>query len=138
MHAVSRILRIFSYVFEILLCLFMLALGLVGGDKLDLHGLLPWDPPSLGRWLIILALIGIVCVALAITGWFRYLYPLWAFAVVAMLLRGFFSQASFESGSLFSFTQAIWIVALALLAFIGSMSVIWTRAQSRAQAISAV
>ena len=131
MQAVSRILRIYSYIFEILLCLFMLALGLVGGSQLDLHGLLPWDPPALGRWLIILALIGIVCTVLAITGWFRYIYPLWAFAVVAMLLRGFFNQASFETGSLFTFTQAIWMVALSLLAFIGSLSVLWLRPQPR-------
>lgn len=131
MQAVSRILRIFSYVFEILLCLFMFALGLVGGSQLNLHGLLPWDPPVLGRWLVILALIGIVCTVLAITGWFRFIYPLWAFAVVAMLLRGFFNQASFETGSLFTFTQAMWLVGLALLAFIGSLSVLWLRSWSK-------
>jgi len=131
LQAVSRILRIFSYVFEILLCLFMFALGLVGGSQLNLHGLLPWDPPVLGRWLVILALIGIVCTVLAITGWFRFIYPLWAFAVVAMLLRGFFNQASFETGSLFTFTQAMWLVGLALLAFIGSLSVLWLRSWSK-------
>jgi hypothetical protein len=125
LRAVSRILRIFSYVFEILLSLFMLALGIVGGDQLNLHGLLPWEPPALARWLIILSAIGIVCTLLAITGWFRYIYPLWALAVVVMLFRGFiFSQYSFEQGGLFTFTQSIWLVALALLAFIGSLTML--------------
>ena len=124
-RAVSRILRIFSYVFEILLSLFMLALGIVGGDQLDLHGLLPWGPPSLARWLIILSLIGIACTVLAITGWFRYIYPLWALAVVVMLFRGFiFSQYSFDQGGLFTFTQSVWLFVLALLAFIGSLTVL--------------
>ena len=132
MRAVSRILRIFSYVFEILLSLFMLALGLVGGSQLDLHGLLPWEPPVLGRWLIILSLIGIVCTVLAITGWFRYIYPLWTLAVVVMLFLGFiFSQYSFEHGGLFTFSQSIWLFALALLAFIGSLTVLRRPAPER-------
>ena len=127
MRAVSRVLRIFSYIFEILLSLFMVALGLIGGDQLNLHGLLPWDRPSLARWLIILGLIGIVCTVLAITGWFRYAYPLWALAVLVMLSRGVVSVESFDTGNLFSFTQSIWLVALALLAFIGSLTVVWKR-----------
>ncbi len=123
-RAVSRILRIFSYVFEILLSLFMLALGIVGGDQLDLHGLLPWGPPSLAHWLIILSLIGIACTVLAITGWFRYIYPLWTLAVVVMLFRGFIFGLESFSRSLFSFNQSIWLIALALLAFIGSLTVL--------------
>jgi hypothetical protein len=127
-RAVSRVLRIYSYVFEILLSLFMIALGLIGGSQLDLHGLLPWEPPSLATWLIVLGLIGIVCTVLAVTGWFRYLYPLWALAVVVMLFRGFiFSPYDFDHGGLFSFSQSIWLFALAILAFIGSLTVLWLR-----------
>jgi hypothetical protein len=129
--ALWRVLRIFSYVFEILLSLFMMALGTVGGSQLDLHGLLPWEAPALARWLIILGLIGIVCTVLAITGWFRYLFPLWGLAVVAMLFRGFvFSPYSFDRG-LFSFSQSIWVFTLAALAFIGSLTVLWRRANER-------
>lgn len=127
MRAVSRVLRIFSYVFEILLALFMMALGLIGGEQLNLHGLFPWEPPSLARWLIILGLLGIVCTVLAVTGWFRYLYPLWALAMVIMLFRGFISVESFDRGNLFSFSQSIWLLALAILAFIGSVTVVWKR-----------
>jgi hypothetical protein len=130
-RAVSRVLRIFSYVFEILLSLFMMALGLIGGEQLNLHGLLPWERPSLARWLIILGLIGIFCTVLAITGWFRYAYPLWALAVVVMLSRGFISVESFDTGSLFSFTQSIWLLVLAILAFIGSLTVLSRHASKR-------
>jgi hypothetical protein len=126
-RAVSRVLRIYSYVFEILLSLFMIALGLIAGEQLNLHGLLPWERPSLARWLVILGLIGIVCTVLAFTGWFRYLYPLWTLAVVVMLVRGFFSVESFDTGNLFSFTQSIWLLALAILAFIGSLTVLGRR-----------
>jgi hypothetical protein len=130
-RAVSRVLRIYRYVFEILLSLFMIALGLIGGSQLDLHGLLPWEPPSLATWLIVLGLIGIVCTVLAVTCWFRYLYPLWALAVVAMLFRGFvFSPYSYDRG-LFSFSQSIWLFALAILAFIGSVTVLWRHASKR-------
>src|SRR5260370_41154656 len=102
----------------------MLALGIVGGDQLNLHGLLPWEPPTLARWLIILSAIGIVSTLLAITGWFRYIYPLWTLAVVVMLFRGFIFGLESFSRSLFSFNQSIWLIELALLAFIGSLTVL--------------
>jgi hypothetical protein len=131
LRALWQVLRIFSYVFEVLLSLFMMALGTVGGSQLDLHGLLPWDAPALAPWLIILGLVGIACAVLAVTGWFRYLFPLWGFAVVAMLFRGFvFSPYSFDRG-LFSFSQSIWVFMLAALAFIGSLTVLWLRASER-------
>jgi hypothetical protein len=34
-------------------------------------------------------------------------------------------------GGLFSFSQSIWLFALAILAFIGSLTVLWRRAPER-------
>ena len=136
MRVVWLVLRIYSYVFEILLCLFMIALGLVGGSQLDLHGLVPWEPPVVGRWLVITAIIGIICTVLAITLWFKYLHPVWALLVLVMLFRGFiFSPYSFDRGGLFDFTQSVWLFCLSILAFAGALTVLWIRPRPKSSLI---
>jgi hypothetical protein len=82
---------------------------------------LPWSGQSLFPWLIGGAITGIVSIILAVTGTFRYLFPFWAFAMLAVLVRGFLIQPySFESRA--EFTQIMWIIAGALLAFVASLT----------------
>lgn len=124
MRAISLILRLYSYVFEFVISLIALVLGLIGatqGNNLRLE-ILPWTGASLTHWLTGLGLIGIACTVLAIIGWFRFVFPLWSFLVVALLFRGYvFSSYSFSGPH--GFTQALWFFGGALLAFIGSLTV---------------
>lgn len=128
MRAISLLLRLYSYVFEFVLSLITLVLGIIGamsGYKISVD-ILPWTGASLTHWLTLLGIIGIVCVLLAITGWFRFLFPLWALFVVIILFRGYmFGSYSFSGAA--GFRQALWFFLGAVLAFIGSLAVFGTK-----------
>ena len=77
MRAISLLLRLYSYAFEFVLSLIVLALGIIGatqGNNLSL-GILPWTGASLTHWLTGLGLIGLVCTVLAMVGRLRFLFP---------------------------------------------------------------
>ncbi len=128
MRIVSVILRLYSYAFEFVLSLIALTLGIFGaahGNDIRME-LLPWTGAALTHWLTALGLIGIVCTVLAATGWFRFLFPLWALLVVVALFRGYmFSSYTFSGPS--GFRQALWFFGAAIVAFIGSLFVLGPR-----------
>jgi hypothetical protein len=115
---------LYSYAFEFILSLICLILGIVGAthsNNIDLP-ILPWTGAPLTHWLTALGIIGLVCTILAMTGWFRLLFPLWALFVVVMLFRGYmFSSYTFNGPA--GFRQALWFFLGAILAFIGSLTV---------------
>ncbi len=124
MRALSLILRLYSYVFEFVLSLIALVLGIIGaiqGNDISME-LLPWTGASLTHWLTGLGLLGIVCTLLAVTGAIRFLFPLWALFVVVMLFRGYLFS-SYTFGNAAGFRQALYFFGAAVLAFIGSLTV---------------
>ena len=132
MRAISLLLRLYSYAFEFILSLIALLLGIIGAthsNSVDLP-LLPWTGASLTHWLTGLGLIGIACTVLAVTGWFRALFPLWSLFVVVMLFRGYmFSTYTFNGAA--GFKQALWFFLGAILAFIGSLTVFSRKSNRR-------
>jgi hypothetical protein len=125
LRAIWLLLRLYSYAFEFLLSLIALVLGVIGatqGNDLTLE-LLPWTGASLTYWLTGLGLIGLACTILAITGRLRFLFPLWALFVVVMLFRGYMFGSYTFSGSQ-GFEQAVLFFVGAILAFIGSVTVL--------------
>ena len=133
MRAISLLLRLYSYVFEFLLSLVALLLGIVGasyGHNLSLE-ILPWTGASLTHWLTVLGLIGLLCTFLAIAGKLRFLFPLWALFVVIMLFRGYMFSPFTFSGSA-GFKQTLWFFFGAVLAFIGSLTVLRKPVPSKA------
>lgn len=125
MRAISLLLRLYSYIFEFALSLVTLLLGIAGAsndNNLSL-GILPWTGASLTHWLTGLGLIGMVCTALAIAGRLRFLFPLWSAFVVVMLFRGYLF-GSYTFGGAAGFKQALWFFAGAVVAFIGSLTVL--------------
>jgi len=124
LRLIALILRLFSYLFEFLLAVVLLMLGILdatSGNTLDL-GMLPWTGPQLTHWLTGLGLIGLVCTVLAVAGWFRPLFPLWTLFVVVMAIRGYFiSPYAFTGPS--GFQQALWFTVACLLGFIGSLTI---------------
>ena len=51
--------------------------------------MLPWSGSDLATWLLWGSLAGILSIILAITGVFRFLFPIWALAVLVMMVQGF-------------------------------------------------
>ena len=124
MRIVGLILRIYSYIFEFLLSLVLLLLGIFGaanGNTLDL-AMTPWKGAQLTHWLTGLGLIGIVCTVLTITGWLRYLFPLWTLFIFIMIVRGYYISPYTFSGSE-SFKPVLWFTLAAFIAFLGSLTV---------------
>lgn len=116
-------LRFYSYIYHLALALFLLGLSivaLISSNTLRLP-MLPWSGSELNQWLLWGSLLGIVSVVLAVTGIFRFLFPLWALVVLILMVRGYLLQPYPFSGP-DAFTQALWLIAGALLAFIASLT----------------
>ena len=124
MNIVGLILRIYSYIYHFILGLFLAALGALalasGMHNLNL-GMLPWKGQELTYWTLGLGLAAIVCVILAVTGWFRWLFPLWCLFVVIMMIKGFFLTPTYVFAGSGSFKGAIWLTIGAIGAFLSSL-----------------
>ena len=110
------ILRIFSYLYHLLLCLFLIAvggIGLVSSNTILTLNMLPWEDPALTYWLFFGALAGLLSLVLAIMGRLRFLFFLWALAVFVLMVRGFFLTS-------YSF-QGPWHFATMLLLTFGAL-----------------
>jgi hypothetical protein len=115
------IIRIYSYVFHLVLALLLFGLAVVafstGMHNLRLD-LLPWTGLTLSWWLLGLGLGGIILVGLAVWGVLRVLFLVWTVAVVALLIRGYvFSPYVFDGWE--GFRLAVLFLAGACLAVIG-------------------
>jgi hypothetical protein len=130
MRAIAWLLRVFCYLFHTILCLALIALGVVAVHsgvtdmKIDT---LPWQGAELNHWLIGLGLAGLLSVILAVTGKLRFLLPLWSIYVLGMLLRGVFLTSSVTFEGRDDFHNWMWLIGAALLAFIGSLSLLGRR-----------
>jgi hypothetical protein len=123
---IGLVLRLYSYLYHLVLCLVMLGLGIVAaaGGMHDLHlSMLPWKGAELTHWVLILSIAGLASVLLAITGVFRYLFPVWCLTVLVLMIRGFFlSQFSYDGPA--HFRTVVLLVAGALLAFLSSLQLL--------------
>jgi hypothetical protein len=124
------LLRVYAYLFHLVLGLLLAGMAMVAltsGTDLTL-GMLPWQGASLTRAALLLGLLGIICLALAVTGFARWLFPLWALFALIMMLRGFFLSSYTFSGA-GEFKSAVWLTVGALVAFLGSLSLFGRRAR---------
>ena len=130
---VGRILRIYSYLFHGALALFLLGVALVAllsSNTLRIP-ILPWTGSSLTQWLLWGGITGLLSIVLAVTGIFRYLFPLWAFGVLAVLVRGYiFTPLPFDGRS--DALQALYLLIAALVAFLASLTLLTLRRTRRA------
>jgi LPXTG-motif cell wall-anchored protein len=119
---------VYAYLFHLALSLFLVGVGFVAvtsQNNLTL-GMLPWQGAALTRAILILGVVGIICVALAVTGIARWIFPLWTLVVLGMLVRGFFvSSYSFSGAG--EFKTAVWLTIGALVAFLASLSLFGRR-----------
>jgi hypothetical protein len=120
----GMLLRIYSYLYELILSLFVLGLGLVAilsrGSGLHL-GMLPWTGHRLTHWLLLSGTAGLLSLSLALAGKLRFLFLLFSLAVFGLMVRGYFLGAYAFSGQ-DEFRMAIWMTLGALVAIFGAWS----------------
>lgn len=125
MRAIGWLLRVFGYLYHLALSLLLLALGgvamLSGAHNLKLD-MLPWHGAELNYWLVGSGLVGVLSVILAMTGMFRFLFPLWSLAVLVMLVRGLYLSPAFSFSGPDQFHDGLWLTAGAVVAFVGSLT----------------
>ncbi|MEO8028042.1 MAG: hypothetical protein ABI823_16275 [Bryobacteraceae bacterium] len=128
MTAVGRFLRGLSYLFHLALCIFFLGVAIVtwGASNFEISAL-PWEGTSLSAWLLWLSLIGLVSTLLALTGRFRYLFPIWCLFAFGLAFWGFFLNAKTHFDGESAFKNAIWLTAGLLVAAIVSLPLLRTR-----------
>jgi hypothetical protein len=129
---VKALLRAFSFLFHIVLALFLLGVsGLaLGTNPHALHmGMLPWEGTTLCYVLLFGAIFALISIALALTGRLPLLFFAWSLAVAVLLLKGyFFSSYRFTPGST---SLALEIVAASWLALLGACFALSKRARPR-------
>ena len=128
----ATLLRLYSYLYHLILCLFLVGIsGLAKVTDISLKlDMLPWKGDELINWLFYGSVAGLLITLLAITGIFRYLFPLWALVVCVLMVRGYLLQPySFSSTQTFYYTLAL--IGGTLLAFLGSLMVFKTSKRRR-------
>jgi|ERR1700722_8089688 hypothetical protein len=126
MRAVAWLLRVFCYFFHTILCLVLIVLGVVAvrSNVSDMKlETLPWQGTELNHRLIGLGVIGLLSVALAITGKLRFLLALWSIYVLAILLSGVFFNSKVTFAGRQDFDNWLLLIGGAVLAFIGSLTI---------------
>ena len=124
MSVIAALLRIFSYLFHLMLSGFLLgisSLAAMGGQHNLRLDMLPWTGEDLTWWLLGLSLLGLISVILAVFGKIRVLFTIWTAVALVLIVRGyFFSPYTFSGPEEFKFAG---LLALgALLAFLGSLA----------------
>lgn len=72
------------------------------------------------KGLIALAVVGLLSIFLAVTGIFRYLYPVWAIIVLWLIVKGFI-LSPFTFANAHTFYGALWLTFGAFGAFVGAL-----------------
>ncbi|MGH9668405.1 MAG: hypothetical protein ACRD9L_28625 [Bryobacteraceae bacterium] len=126
MKAVGLLLRLFGYLFQVLLSLFLIGIAIAAGSNTLQLGMLPWSGSSLNHWVVGLGILGLLATLLAIVGIIRFLFPLWCLFVLVMLARGYFFSSYRFSGPE-EWHLSLWLTAGAVLAFVGSLTIFRAR-----------
>ena len=115
--------RIYSYLYHLILALFLLGIAFVARlSHGSLHlGMLPWTGHTLLHWLAGAGLLGLLSIVLAWIGKLRFLFLLYSLAVFGMMVRGYFLGSYAFSGK-DEFRMAIWLTVGALVAIVGAWS----------------
>jgi hypothetical protein len=119
--ALMTLVRIFSYLFHLVLTLFLLAaaaLAMASPTVFLRLDMLPWTGSALVEWVFFGSLFGLLSVVLAVAGKLRGLFLLWALAVPALLVKGYiFSGYHFTPGGA---RLGVCLLGASLAAFAGA------------------
>jgi hypothetical protein len=119
------ILRAYSYLYHLVLCLFLIGISVVAMTSSNVLSLpmLPWKGADLTTWLFWGSLAGLLSIVLAVTGIFRFLFPIWAAAVLFYMVRGYLVLPYTFAGET-EFYSTLWMIGGAFLAFLASLTLL--------------
>lgn len=131
MEVVKALLRLLSYLFHVVLCVWLFALSLLaffaggaGGPSLHL-AMLPWTGATLLYVLMFGSLLGLVLVISALSGRARWLFFLWNLVIAVFIVKGYFlSGYRFSPGEA---KTALYLTIGSLIALLGSWFVMTRR-----------
>ena len=120
----ATLLRLYSYLYHLVLTLILIAISGIAIAS-DVHTLnlamFPWKGDELIHWVFYGSIAGLVTIALAVTGVFRYLFPVWTLIVFVMMVRGFLILPYTFTGK-DEFYKVVWLIAGAFVAFLGGLT----------------
>jgi len=120
----ATLLRLYSYLYHLVLALVLFGISGVAIAS-DVHTLnlamFPWKGDELIHWVFYGSIAGLTTIALAVTGVFRYLFPVWTLIVLVMMTRGFLILPYTFSGK-DEFHAVLWLIAGAFAAFLCSLT----------------
>jgi hypothetical protein len=93
--------------------------------------MLPWTGSDLTMWLLWGSLAGLISLVLAVTGVFRFLFPLWTLTVFGLMVWGFLLRPYTFEGRL-AFYNVLLLIIGALIAFLASLTLLRVRRTRRA------
>ncbi len=123
MRLLSDFLRVYSYIFETVLCgmgLLLCGFSLTTSNVAIQVPWLPWSGAEQIRWILGLSIAGIASVWLAAIGAVRVLLFLFSGAVVWFLVRGLFLTSQYTFTGRNDARNALVLVFAALVALIGA------------------
>lgn len=125
MKVFAMLLRFFSYLFSLLLGLFLSGVSLVliiSGTSNFKFDMLPWfKGPSVLYVVLILGLVGIASAVLAVLGKVKPLLVVFTLISLILFVYGFFISMQFRFQGADQAKSVAWISFAALGAFIGSL-----------------
>jgi len=122
------LLRVFSYLYHTILCLFLLGVWLAADPVHAVPRLafVPFTNEHMLTGILLLSLAGLASTVLAVTGIFRFLFPIWTGVVLWFLLSGYFlSGYTFANAD--AFRNAVWLTLGAVVGFVGGLLVLRKR-----------
>ena len=123
MRFVRGVLRVYSWIFEAVLCALALAVAAVttlSGDAGLKLGWVPFSAEHLVGWLTGFGILGLLLVLLAMAGRLRILLFLFALVVVILLAKGFFYGFGYSFENSGQVKNALILIGGAFLAFLGA------------------
>ena len=118
------ILRLYSYVYHFVLALLLLGISGIAIAS-DVHTLnlsmLPWKGDELIHWVFFGSIAGLLSMVLAVTGIFKYLFPVWTLVILVLMVRGFLISPYAFAG-VDQFYAILALIAGAFGAFLSSLT----------------
>jgi hypothetical protein len=129
----ATLLRLYSYLYHLVLALLLFGISGIAIAS-DVHTLnlamFPWKGDELIHWLFYGSIVGLITIMLAITGIFRYLFPIWTLIVFVMMARGFLILP-YTFSSKDEFYAVLALIAGAFGAFLSSLTLFKSSAKGR-------
>lgn len=122
MNVFGVIMRVYSYLFHLVLGLILIAISavtLIGGAHNLKLGMLPWSGATLTYSLLALGALGVILVGLAVRGSLRIAFFLWSLVVVGFLVKGYIFSSYVFSGP-GEFWKALIFILGSILAVVGA------------------